>query len=84
MDSCGNVRTDRYWNFVAMPFFVITLLFGLYALFTVDEQQFTTTPKIAAAVAELRAQLRPAPAPKTPPPAPAAATPPAPAPTAGK
>ena len=74
MDSCGNVRTDRYWNFVAMPFFVITLLFGLYALFTVDEQQFTTTPKIAAAVAELRAQIRPK----------AQATPPSTPPTAGK
>ena len=74
MDSCGNVRTDRYWNFVAMPFFIITLLFGLYALFTVDEQQFTTTPKIAAAVAELRAQIRP----KAP------ATPPSTPPTAGK
>jgi hypothetical protein len=40
-----------------MPFFIITLLFGLYALFTVDEQQFTTSPKIAAAVEELRAAL---------------------------
>jgi len=57
-----------------MPFFVITLLFGLYALFTVDEQQFTTTPKIAAAVAELRAQIRPK----------AQPTPPSTPPTAGK
>ena len=57
MDSCGNVRTDRYWNFVALPFFIITLLFGLFALFTVDEQQFTTSSKVAAAVAELRAGL---------------------------
>jgi hypothetical protein len=59
MDSCGNVRMDRYWNFVGMPFFVITLLFGLYALFTVDEQQFATSAQTKAAVAELRSAVAP-------------------------
>jgi hypothetical protein len=54
MDSCGNVRMDRYWNFVALPFFVVTLLFGLFALFTVDEQQFASTKVVQASVAELR------------------------------
>ena len=46
MDSCGNVGMDRYWNFVALPFFIITLLFGLFALYTVDEQQFAPSEKI--------------------------------------
>jgi len=55
MDSCGNVRMDRYWNFVAMPFFIITLLFGLYALFTVDEYQFASTSQVASSTTELRA-----------------------------
>jgi len=63
MDSCGNVRMDRYWNFVALPFFIITLLFGLFALFTVDEQQFASSSQIKAAVEEARAAVAvPAPA----------------------
>jgi hypothetical protein len=57
MDSCGNVRMDRYWNFIALPFFIITLLFGLFALFTVDEQQFASSSQIKAAVAEARAAI---------------------------
>jgi hypothetical protein len=57
MDSCGNVRMDRYWNFVAMPFFIITLLFGLYALFTVDEHQFASKSEIAQSSTELRAAV---------------------------
>ena len=57
MDSCGNVRMDRYWNFVAMPFFIITLLFGLYALFTVDEYQFAKTSQVAKSSADLRSAI---------------------------
>jgi hypothetical protein len=57
MDSCGNVRMDRYWNFVAVPFFVITLLFGLYALFTVDEYQFAHTSQVADRSRELRTSI---------------------------
>lgn len=57
MDSCGNVRMDRYWNFVAMPFFVITLLFGLYALFTVDEHQFADSSQVAKSSSDLRSAI---------------------------
>ena len=57
MDSCGNVRMDRYWNFVAMPFFIITLLFGLYALFTVDEYQFASKSQVASSSTEIRAAV---------------------------
>ena len=37
MDNCGNVRLDRYWNFIATPFLFIIVLFGLYTLFTADQ-----------------------------------------------
>jgi len=57
MDSCGNVRMDRYWNFVALPFFIVTLLFGLFALFRVDEQQFAPTPKIRSGIENLKLSL---------------------------
>jgi hypothetical protein len=67
MDSCGNVRMDRYWNFVALPFFIITLLFGLYALFTVDEYQFASTSQVASSSTELRAAVSTATKPLTAP-----------------
>jgi len=54
---------DRYWNFIALPFFIITLLFGLFALFTVDEQQFASPSQVKAAVAEARVAI---PAPNAP------------------
>jgi hypothetical protein len=57
MDSCGNVRMDRYWNFVALPFFIVTLLFGLFALFRADEQQFAPTPKIRSGIENLKLSL---------------------------
>jgi hypothetical protein len=52
---------DRYWNFVALPFFIVTLLFGLFALFTVDEVQFAPTKTIQGAVAGLRSTVAPPP-----------------------
>jgi hypothetical protein len=48
---------NRYWNFVAMPFFIITLLFGLYALFTVDEYQFASSSQLSSSFSELRAAV---------------------------
>lgn len=57
MDSCGNVKMDKYWNFVALPFFIFTLLFGLFALFTADEHQFASTAQTKAAISQLRAEL---------------------------
>lgn len=48
---------DKYWNFVALPFFIFTLLFGLFALFTADEHQFATTAQTKAAISQLRADL---------------------------
>jgi len=54
MDNCGNVRMDKYWNFVVTPFFTITLMFGLYTLFISDEVHFGSQTEIRAAVEELR------------------------------
>ena len=48
---------DKYWNFVALPFFIFTLLFGLFALFTADEHQFASTAQTKAAINQLRAEL---------------------------
>jgi hypothetical protein len=45
MDNCGNVRLDRYWNFIATPFFFIIVLFGLYVLFTADQIYFINYTK---------------------------------------
>jgi uncharacterized iron-regulated membrane protein len=42
MDNCGEIRLDRYWNFIATPFLFIIVLFGLYTLFTADQIFFTT------------------------------------------
>ena len=30
------MRMDRYWNFIAIPYFIIILLFGLYTIFSVS------------------------------------------------
>ena len=59
MDSCGNVRMDQYWNYVAVPFFVITILFGLFVLFNIDEQQFASVLQTKSAIAQLRAEIGP-------------------------
>lgn len=45
MDNCGNVQLDRYWNFIATPFFFIIVLFGLYVLFTADQIYFISYTK---------------------------------------
>lgn len=45
MDNCGNIRLDRYWNFIATPFLFIIVLFGLYVLFTADEMHFTSASR---------------------------------------
>lgn len=58
MDSCGSVRMDRYWNFVAVPFFIGTLLFGTYVLFTADEQQFASLEQAKGAIDELQADVK--------------------------
>jgi hypothetical protein len=49
---------DRYWNFVAMPFFIVTLLFGIYVLFTVDEQQFASPEQAKAAIDQIQVDLK--------------------------
>ncbi len=35
-DAPPCMRMDRYWNYIAIPYFLSTLLFGLYAIFSVS------------------------------------------------
>jgi hypothetical protein len=30
------LRMDRYWNWIATPYFIVILLFGLYTIFSVS------------------------------------------------
>jgi len=55
MDNCGHVRMDRYWNFVAVPTFIGTMLFGMYVLFTTDEVQFMSAMEVHDSIAKIKA-----------------------------
>jgi PDZ domain-containing secreted protein len=54
MDNCGHVRMDRYWNFVAVPTFISTMLFGMYVLFTTDEVQFMSKLEVQDTIAQIK------------------------------
>ena len=45
MDACGEIRLDRYWNFIATPFLFIIVLFALFTLLTADQIHFTSYSK---------------------------------------
>jgi len=45
---------DRYWNFVAVPTFVATMLFGLYVLFTTDEVQIQSAVQVHDTVGQIK------------------------------
>ena len=68
MDDCGHVKMDRYWNFVAVPTFVATMLFGLYVLFPTDEVQIHSAMQVHDTVGQLKRDKAAA---ATAPPAPA-------------
>jgi hypothetical protein len=53
MDNCGDVQMNKYWNFVAVPTFIGTILFGLYVLFTTDEVHFASKDQIRDTVREV-------------------------------
>jgi hypothetical protein len=54
MDNCGHVRMDRYWNFIAVPTFIATMLFGMYVLFTTDEVQFMSAIEVHSTIEEMK------------------------------
>jgi len=54
MDNCGRVQMDRYWNFVAVPTFIATMLFGMYVLFTTDEVQFMDLVEVHSTVGKIK------------------------------
>jgi len=54
MDDCGHVKMDRYWNFVAVPTFISTMLFGLYVLFTTDEVQMQNATQLHDAIGQMK------------------------------
>ncbi len=45
---------DRYWNFVAVPTFIATMLFGMYVLFTTDEVQFMNAIDVHDTIAQIK------------------------------
>jgi hypothetical protein len=45
---------DRYWNFVAVPTFIATMLFGMYVLFTTDEVQFMDLVEVHSTVGKIK------------------------------
>ena len=45
---------EIYWNVIALPLFMIVLLFGLFILFRMSGAQRATTSSVLAAVAALR------------------------------
>lgn len=53
MEDCGHVKMDRYWNFVAVPTFICTMLFGLYVLFTTDEIQLVDASEVTDTIKEI-------------------------------
>jgi hypothetical protein len=53
------VNMDRYWNYVALPLFLVTRVFGLITLFSMNPVQFAAPERVRAAIDSLRRQ-RPA------------------------
>lgn len=55
--SCTTVSTDLYWNAVATPLFIITLIMGLGTLFSLDTATLGTASEqkgIARAIINAR------------------------------
>ena len=57
------VSMERYWNYVAVPFFFIILGFGAYVLFTLSPIQITgqsLSSRVASIAALRNSAMRPA------------------------
>lgn len=48
------VNMDRYWNYVATPLFLVTLLFGMISLFSMSSVQFAAPERVRVAIDALR------------------------------